>query len=155
MSRFKQIAVHLLVQGVFLTVTAAQRASMYNFTKYIIPIKHDAALPACADVTIPPRSVNISLNGVAEFNCTGVASGFVWESNGMEVINDGIRTLISHAISVDAANGIRMSTLRMKVSSTDNATNITCTALKSSPLSSNRSAPALLLVQGNYYTIAI
>ena len=90
-----------------------------------------------------------------EFNCTGVASGFVWESNGMEVINDGIRTLISHAISVDAANGIRMSTLRMKVSSTDNATNITCTALKSSPLSSNRSAPALLLVQGNYYTIAI
>ena len=67
----------------------------------------------------------------------------------MEVKDDGIGTLISNVISVDAANGIRMSTLRMKVSSTDNATNITCTALKSSPLSSNTSGPALLLVQGN------
>ena len=115
----------------------------------VLSIRPHADALHCADVTIPPRSVNVSLNGVAEFNCTGVASGFVWEANGMEVKDDGIGTFISHVISVDAANGIRMSTLRMKVSSTDNATNITCTTLKSSPLSSDKSGPALLLVQGN------
>ena len=102
-----------------------------------------------ADVTIPPQSVNISLNGVAEFNCTGVASDFVWEANGVEVKDDGIDTLIAQVISVDASSGITMSTLRMKVTSTDNATNITCTAFKLTPLSSDKSAPALLLVQGN------
>ena len=99
-----------------------------------------------ADVTIPPQSVNISLNGVAEFNCTGVASGFVWEADGVELKDDGMDTLISQVISVGAST---MSTLRMKVTSTDNATNITCTALKLTPLSSDKSAPALLLVQGN------
>ena len=31
-----------------------------------------------AGITIPPRSVNESLNGVAEFNCTGTADAFTW-----------------------------------------------------------------------------
>ena len=108
-----------------------------------------------ADLTSHPQSVNISLNGVAEFNCTGVASGFVWEADGVEVKDDGMDTLISQADSVDASNGITMSTLRMKVTSTDNATNITCTALKLTPLSSDKSAPALLLVQGNAARLSV
>ena len=108
------------------------------------------------DVTSPPQSVNISLNGDAEFNCTGVASDFVWKANGLEVKDDGTaRALISQVISVDASNGIKMSTLRMKVNSTDDATNITCTALKLTPLSSDKSAPALLLVQGDAWLSAI
>ena len=117
-----------------------------------------SSLHCAADVIIPPQSVNISLNGVAEFNCTGVATGFVWEADGVELKDDGMDTNlnISQAITVDATNGIIMSTLRLKVTSTDNATNITCTALRFTPLSSNKSEPALLLVQGTiwfYYGI--
>ena len=55
---------------------------------------------------------------------------------------------VSPITVVDESQSIRMSTLRVPVSSVDDATNITCTAIKNSPLSSDESAPALLQVQG-------
>ena len=95
-------------------------------------------------VTVPPKSVNISLNSVAEFDCTGVAAIFTWNINGVQVISSNDLQIIT----VNVAQGILMSTLRMTVSST-NALNITCEAIKQPPsLSKNESQPALLLVQG-------
>ena len=96
-----------------------------------------------SDITIPPKSLNISLNEVAEFNCTAVANAFVWRKNRMD-ITTGITTVV-----VDQVQSVGMSTLRMTVSSLmDNAANITCTAVKSIPFSNDESEPALLLIQG-------
>ena len=95
------------------------------------------------DILIPPNSVNISLNEVAEFNCTAVTTSFVWKANGMS-INVGV----SPITVVDESQSIRMSTLRVPVYSVDDATNITCTAIKTPPLSIDESAPAFLQVQG-------
>ena len=99
------------------------------------------------EITIPPKSVNVSLNGVAEFNCTAVAANFVWKKNGMDV-NNGIGTVIKDTI-VNEVQSIRKSMLKLTVSSViDIASNITCTAVKNSPFSNDESEPAILLVQG-------
>ena len=95
------------------------------------------------DIIIPPQSVNVSLNGVAEFNCTAVTTSFVWRANGID-ITDGI----SPITVVNESQSIRMSTLTVQVSSINDATNITCTAIRPDPLSADESAPGLLLVQG-------
>ena len=101
------------------------------------------------DITVPPKSVNISLNGEAEFNCTGIGSTFFWKANGTELSNDGKKIFIAPPLLVDEVQDLKISTLRVTVASTDNATNITCTAIKLDPFSiSNESEPALLLVQG-------
>ena len=102
-----------------------------------------------AGIIIPPHSVNVSLNEVAEFNCTALhASTFFWLANNQTILNsNGIE--ISPVILVGAeSEGIRMSILRVAVSSIDNATNITCSAVTLSPFTKNESDPALLLVQG-------
>ena len=49
---------------------------------------------------------------------------------------------------VNQTQGIQMSTLQLTASIVDNVTNITCIALSTSPLSSDESEPALLMVQG-------
>ena len=99
-----------------------------------------------ADITIPPRSVNISINEVAEFNCTAAASGLIWKSNGQQIHNGDSGVVITPTQTL--SENIRMSTLRMTVTSTDNATNITCIAYSKPPTLSAESGPALLLVQG-------
>ena len=96
-----------------------------------------------ADITIPPRAVNVSINGVAEFTCTAVANSFAWEANGQQ--RDNEKGIVITSVLV---NEVHISTFRMTVSSTDNATNITCIAFRLTPLSSDVSNPALLLVQG-------
>ena len=103
--------------------------------------------PVCtSDITFPPKSVNVSLHGEAEFTCTAIANTFVWKANDTELKNsDAI--LIIPVILLDEVQGIRMSTLRMTVSSTDSV-NITCNAISLSPLSSDESEPALMMVQG-------
>ena len=101
------------------------------------------------DITISPKSVNISLNGEAEFNCTGIGNTFFWKANGTELSNGEKYFLTLVPLLLDEVQGLRMSMLRVTVTSTDNATNITCTVIKLSPFSiSNESKPALLLVQG-------
>ena len=100
------------------------------------------------DITVSPKSVNASLNSVAEFNCTAIANSFVWKANGVK-INEGIG-MITQPILLNETLNIFKSTLRIMASSTDNAAEIICIAVKVTPLSSDESGPALLLVQGTY-----
>ena len=100
-------------------------------------------LSVSAGITIPPRAVNVSINGVAEFTCTAVANSFAWEANGKQ--RDNEQDIIITSVVI---NEVHTSTFRMKVSSTDNATNISCIAFLLTPLSSDGSSPVLLLVQG-------
>ena len=103
---------------------------------------YDSLLYIYLGVTIPPQSVNISLNGVAQFTCTGVASAFVWKENGIQTNSTNIT---QHNINVDT-----VSTIEVQGSSFENGTNITCTAVSLVPLSVDESEPATLLVQGRY-----
>ena len=100
------------------------------------------------DILIPPKSVNVSLLGVAEFNCTGIATDFIWKIDGVDVISNGDSLIKTPATTLNEAQDIRMSTLRVTDFSTDNTTNVTCTAVVVSPLSSDESEPALLMIQG-------
>ena len=70
-----------------------------------------------AGITIPPRSVNISLNEVAEFNCTGTADAFTWEFN-KETVGNENGIVILPTITVDAAEHIYMSVLQVITAST-------------------------------------
>ena len=77
-----------------------------------------------------------------------MGSTFFWKANGTNLSNNKKIFITPVPLLVD---GLRMSMLRIVVASTDNATNITCTAVKLDPFSiSNESEPALLLVQGTY-----
>ena len=101
------------------------------------------------EILAHPKSVNVSLNGVAKFNCTAVVSAtIVWKKNGIDV-NNGIGIAITETV-VNEMQNIRTSSLKLMVSSLENKTaNITCTAVKLSPFSKDESEPALLFVQGN------
>ena len=107
------------------------------------------------DILIPPKSVNVSLVGVAEFNCTGIADDFIWKINGVDVVSNGDSLIQTPTTTLNEAQGIRMSTLRVTDLSTDNATNVTCTAVVESPLSSDKSVPALLMIQGIIHLIKL
>ena len=61
------------------------------------------------------------------------------------------QTKISFPTVVNVTQGIFMSSLLVAVSSTDNATNITCTVFSS--LMINESEPAILLVQGTHHEL--
>ena len=84
---------------------------------------------------------------MAEFTCTAVANSFTWAlyPNGQQ-IDEGEGVDIK-TVKVNGSLNIRMSTLRLTVISTDNTTNIICTAYTLSP-SSIDSDPVLLQVQG-------
>ena len=86
---------------------------------------------------------------MAEFNCTAVANSFAWFANGQQIDNGDEGVSIA-TVAVDGTQNIRISTLILTVSSTDNATNITCHVVLLTPISisSVDSNPALLLVQG-------
>ena len=101
-----------------------------------------------ADIITPPQSLNISLNGVAEFNCTGTAETIILKANGEEIANNGETIVIPSLIVVNQTQGILISTLLLTASIIDNVTNITCIALTTSPISWDESEPALLMVQG-------
>ena len=103
-----------------------------------------------ADIIIPPQAVNVSINGVAEFSCTGVANSFVWEINGEQVDDNGETFVVMTVRLNETQLNVRKSTLIMTMSSTDTAANITCTAISwlSNPITTAESDPALLLVQG-------
>ena len=85
---------------------------------------------------------------MAEFTCTAVANSITWRANGQQIDNGnaGINVV---TVIVNEAQNIHMSTLRLTVSSTDNATNITCFVVSFSPgFTSNESQLILLMVQG-------
>ena len=58
---------------------------------------------------------------MAVFNCTAVANSFVWRNNIIE-IDEEMGTILTPVL-VDEMEGIRKSTVRVSVSSTDNAAN--------------------------------
>ena len=66
----------------------------------------------------------------------------------MDVVSNGDSLIQTPTTTLNQAQGIRMSTLRVKHFSTDNTTDVTCTAVVVSPLSSDESEPALLMIQG-------
>ena len=84
---------------------------------------------------------------MAEFICTAVGNTITWRANGQQ-IDEGEKVDITTVIVNNALN-IRMSTLRLTVSATDNAVNITCFAVSFSPgFTLIESNPAILLIQG-------
>ena len=83
---------------------------------------------------------------MAEFNCTGVASSFIWKANGTVLTSNELEIFVSQLIAVE--QDFRISTLKIKVSSVENATKITCSAVSLDPFTTDESEPALLLVQG-------
>ena len=85
---------------------------------------------------------------MAEFTCTAVANSFTWAlyPNGQQINEEeGVDITTT---TVNGALNIRMSTLRVAVTSIDDAANIICTAFTLSPLSGIDSDPVLLQVQG-------
>ena len=102
-----------------------------------------------ADIITPPRAVNVSANTVVVFTCTAVANSFTWQANGGQIDEDNDETIVITTTLLNSTLNLRMSTLELTVSSTNDATNITCTAISELPsLTSDESAPVLLLVQG-------
>ena len=85
---------------------------------------------------------------MAEFTCTAVGNTITWKANGQQ-IDEGERVVIITVVVNDTLS-IRMSTLKLTASSTDNTTNITCFAASFSPdVTFAESRPVLLLVQGS------
>ena len=82
---------------------------------------------------------------MAEFTCTAVASAIIWRANGQQIDEGDVVKITT--VLVNGTLSIRKSTLELTVSSTDDATNITCTAITESS-TSPESDPVLLLVQG-------
>ena len=101
-----------------------------------------------ADITIPPQAVNVSVNGVAEFNCTAVADTCVWKAN-EDKIDEREGVKINLTSIMPNSTTIRLCLLKLTVTSTDNATNISCTAVKRSPFTNVKSPSVLLHVQGS------
>ena len=130
---------------------------------YYLPGKAESSKPAAvcriclrsqapcmlfADIIVPPQPVNTSINEVAELNCTAIANAIIWKANGI-TLQDTNQIQIFETIN--ASQGIYMSTLTISVSSVDDATNITCiaTTVKNSMITAvNESKPVELLVQG-------
>ena len=85
---------------------------------------------------------------MAVFTCTAVCNSIIWHGNGQQIDEDDDGEIVITTPLLNSTQNIRMSTLELPVSSTDDATNITCTAISDSPLTLIESAPVLLLVQG-------
>ena len=133
--------------ALFPSIIAAQKASKFDSI-----ILNTSVFYTCADITIPPRAVNVSISGAAEFTCTAIATAFIWEANRVG-IDEGNEIAVT-TIVLNKAQDLRMSTLRIVVSSSSyNAVNITCIAVSLSPFTSEESDPALLLVQGYVITL--
>ena len=121
----------------------------YRATQYITNVTYRALI--ITDITSPPQSVNISLNGVAVFNCTYVPL-LIWLADGVDQIVNGSNGYKFSTMPYGLPN-IRTTTLEVTASMDKNNTNITCTAISRSPLSKSDSEPALLLIQGMHMYI--
>ena len=101
------------------------------------------------DITVPPRAVNASVNELAQFNCTAVTNEITWYRNGYQLhVHNGTNGVyISPTLAVNSQKDIRNSTLKIMVTSTADAGNITCRVYIQKSKSQENST-ALLLVQG-------
>ena len=104
---------------------------------------------------IPPQSVNISLNEVAEINCIAIATFINWVTNGQPLEN-AIRDKgfddSSPTVTLNETKELRMRILRVVGSPDSNGANISCIAflhITATNVSTAVSEPALILVQGD------
>ena len=123
----------------------------YRATQYITNATYRALI--ITDITGHPQSVNISLNGVAVFNCTYVPL-LIWLADGVDQIVNGSNGYKFSTMPHGLPN-IRTTTLEVTASVDNNNTNITCTAFSFSPLSNSKSEPALLLIQGMHVQLHV
>ena len=91
--------------------------------------------------------MNTLLNEVAMFNCTYVGDEVHWSANGQKIFDghDGYEVTV-----FPQTPPLVMSTLTVNTSLNKNNTIITCTVL-SLDLSTSKSDPALLLLQGTVH----
>ena len=129
-------------------IVSSMVIQLFYTTKAVFISNHFVALIAV--ITDPPRAVNISVNGVAEFNCTASAPCssiiIIWTVNESETSGDYVTTR-----GVDG-NSVK-STIRLSAYSVNNAatTYITCTLTiigNSIAQSIETSNPVLLMIQG-------
>ena len=87
---------------------------------------------------------------MAKFTCTAVGNAFTWRANGQQLeYGNGTGITIKTKLLQNGVVNIRESTLSLTVTSTDNATNITCFVVSFSPnITSVESHQVLLMVQG-------
>ena len=103
---------------------------------------------------IPPQSVNISLNDVAEINCKAIATFINWVVNG-QPLDNAIRSKgfddSLPIVTLNETRDLRMRTLRVVGSSDSDGANITCSVLllTTTIFDVAESEPALILVQGD------
>ena len=102
-----------------------------------------------------PQSMNVSLNGFAIFNCTAIASLITWEIDGV-LIDGDLRDKgfdnTAPVVTLDAAQDLRGTSLRVLGSPDSDNVSITCLAIIPITLTTsdaNTSEPALVLVQGD------
>ena len=146
----------ILALAGLLTGTAAQRAGtfLYAFSALLLVSKSNHTSFSLEAIRIPPSSVNITLNGVALFNCTAIATLINWEANGEPTLRSEGFDDTAAPVVLDQTQSLRMATLRVVGSSNSNNVSVVCVAvLVSSTIKPvERSEAALLLVQGQYDT---
>ena len=98
--------------------------------------------------------MNVSLNGLAMFNCTAIAAIITWEIDGV-LIDSDLRDRgfddSAPTLTLNLSQNLRGTSLRVLGSPDSNNVSITCVAIiPITPTTSvaNTSEPALMLVQG-------
>ena len=104
-------------------------------------------------IVSPPQSVNISLNEIAQINCTAIATFINWKVDGKivdDLRNEGIDSFDDTASAVHLGENLLLVTLRVKGSPYSNNVNVTCVAILSigGDHTEAFSEPALLRVLG-------
>ena len=105
-----------------------------------------------ADIIKSPKSMNISLNGIALFTCIAIADIIDWNINGEPLDNrSGFDKII---VPLNQTQSLLQSTLSAVGSPENNNINIACVAFILTPLSIVSSEPALLRIQGKHYELS-
>ena len=155
------IAIFLVFHAVFLEasrlVIYSRVRRLYSSHSYTVTHTHcnTNTHTIHTGILTPPRSVNISLNEVAVFNCTAIATFIIWRVNGEPVANIRSKGFDDKAliVTVNETQNLRMRTLRVVGSPDSHNVSITCVALLQISGTNNfsvaQSEPALILVQGD------
>ena len=150
--RISHCVVHRLVTTAIIIAASCSCVAAQETSKPY-QYNHEPFFTSCPGIVIPPRSVNISLNEVAEINCKAIATFINWEVNG-QPFDDTTRSKgfddSALIVILNVTQNLRISTLRVVGSPDSNGANITCIAIQLIPMISGAaSEPALILVQGD------
>lgn len=105
-----------------------------------------------AGIVIPPQSVNITLNKVAQVNCTAIASVILWAVNGepAEHVNKEVFDDSGDLKVLNKSENLRMKTLTITGALCSNNATLACIAALhiEDEFEYAESTPATILVQG-------